>query len=144
LQKAVERGEIELSKAYMLAKIPVMFQEEFADKARTLDTRTFTAEASQFIKRYREQVRQGKLERQFLTAFAPVAHVRTLKVLQGEYEKLNHASKALAVANCKTPLDGWRLALQWAINLDPESVEEQRRAAEAREHKRFVTPGETV
>lgn len=143
VQKAVERGEIELSKAYMLAKLPIIFQAEFADRVKTTDTRTFVAEVSQFIKKYREQVRQGKLEKQFLMAFEPVAHIRTLPTLQHEYETLTQAAKNLAVANCKTPLDGWRLALQWALNLDPDSVEEQRLAAEAREHKRLLPPGET-
>jgi ParB/RepB/Spo0J family partition protein len=140
LQKAVDRGEIVLGNAYYLAKIPMQYRQEFEEQAKLLAIKEFTALASAFIKRYMEAVRQGKLEVLFTSEFKPVAYLRGLKEILAEYEKRDEGALRLAAASCVSPVEAWYLALQWALHLDSESVEQQRQAALQREHQPFERP----
>lgn len=128
-QVAVDRSEIPVTSAYMLAKIPHHFREEFEAQARTLPATEFRTVAAAFIKQYMEAVRQGKLEVMFAREFKVVAHVRKLSELEAELKHRNKGALLTTAAGCKTPLDGWYSAIEWVLHLDPESVEEQRRAA---------------
>lgn len=134
-RKAVDRGEISLGSAYMLAKIPAGYREDFEERAATLPVREFTLVARAFIKQFQEAVRQGKLEALFTAEFKPVAYLRSLLEVSGEYEQRQCGATLLASAGCDNPLAAWYLALQWVMSLDPESVERQRQSAMKREHK---------
>jgi len=134
LQKAVDRGEIPLGNAYMLAKIPHLYRKQFADQAKVLSGKEFRAITAAFIKQFTEAVRQGKLEALHAGEFSPVAYLRGLKEIQAEYEGRESGALATTAANCKTPVDGWYCALQWAMHLDPQSIAHQRKAAVHRAH----------
>jgi ParB/RepB/Spo0J family partition protein len=138
LQKAVDRGEIPLTSAYMLAKIPEQFRRQFVDQAQTLQASEFRLIAAAFIKQYTEAVRQGKLEALFVADFIPVAYVRKLRELEDELKHKRCGALRVAASRCKTPVEGWYLALEWALHLDSESIEQQRHAAMSRMHKRWL------
>jgi len=131
IQKAVERGEIPLQSAYMLAKLPRTRQAEFIDLAKTAPAKEFAPLIARLVKQIQEDARQGKLT-DFCKDFEPVAYLRPLKEVLGEYREHRLAGLALTKAGCTTPLDGWYLALQWALSLDEESVHEQREKILAR------------
>lgn len=131
-QLAVDRGEIPLASAYMLAKIPPWMQQKYLDDARAMPTTEFQALAAGVIKQYREFVHQGKLEDRFLAPFEPQPYLRPLKEVQGEVRHRLVGPILVASENCKTPLDGFYLALRWLMHLDRRSIEEQREAAEKR------------
>jgi len=136
-QKAVDRSEIPLTSAYLLAKIPDRFRRQFVDQARTLPATEFRIIAAAFIKQYREAVRQGKLEAMFGDDFQVVAYVRKLRELEDELRNKRCGALRIAASGCQTPLDGFYAALEWALHLDRDSVEQQRQAALNRMRKRF-------
>jgi hypothetical protein len=131
IQKAVERGEIPLRSAYMLAKLPRVRQAEFIEMAKTMAARDFAPLAARLVRRIQEDARQGKLH-DFCRDFEPVAYLRPLKEVFAEYREHRLGGLALTAANSQTAVDGWYLALQWALRLDEESVREQREKILAR------------
>jgi ParB/RepB/Spo0J family partition protein len=142
LQRAVDRGEIALCNAYMLAKLPVKFRVEFVDRAKTLPVNEFKAAVAAVIKRFSEAIRQGKLEAMFTSEFVPTAYLRLLREVQQEYELQECGGLHLAAANCTSPVEAWYLALQWVMHLDPASIDQQKHAAQLREHRDFQSTSE--
>ncbi len=136
-QKMVDRGEICLRSAYMLAKIPPRFRKQYTDNAKTMPGKEFCALAAGVIKQFREAIRQGRLDTFFMDEFEPQPHLRTLRTLQEERQ--NHLAGPIIVAaeDCKTPLDGWNAALQWVMHLDQQSVKEQEQAARDKARKQW-------
>ena len=125
IQKIVERGEIPLQSAYVLAKLPMVQQAQLIVSAKTMPAREFVPVAGRLVKQIQEAARQGKLH-DFCKDFEPVAHLRSLKDVLAEYHEHCLGGLAVVKANCMTPADGWYLALQWALNLDEDSIREQR------------------
>lgn len=124
LQKLVDRGEIPIASAYMLAKMPRRFQLEFADRAKSLPVEQFRALAAGVIKEYMEAVRQGKLDRFYETRFTPQPHLRPLKEVLAELAAHAAEPSTIVAESCKTPLDGFRAALRWVAHLDRHSADE--------------------
>ncbi len=131
IQKAAERGEIPLGSAYMLARLPTAQQASLAESAKTLPAWKFVPMAARLVKQIQEAARQGKLH-DFCNDFEPVPHIRPPKEIFAEYREHRLGGLAVVKANCMTPIDGWYLALQWALNLDDESIRRQREKSLAR------------
>jgi len=125
IQKAVDRGEIPLGSAYLLARVPRNRQGQFLELAKTAPVKEFAPIVAGFLKRFQEAVRQGKMD-DLYKEFEPVAHLRNLKEVLAEYREHRVAGLLMAKAKCETPLAAWYLALQWVLHLDAQSVEEQR------------------
>jgi len=131
-RKMVDRGEIPIQSAYMLAKIPHHLQADYLDQARTLPSREFRALAASVVKQFTEAVKQGKMEAFWCGEFQPQAHLRSLREIQSEAQRQELGALLVTVEQCKTPVDGFYAALRWAMHLDRQSVEDQERAARAR------------
>jgi len=131
IQKAVERGEIPLRSAYALAKLPRIHQMQLVERAKTAPAREFVPVAARLVKQIQESARQGKLH-DLCKDFEAVPHLRPLKDVLTEYREHQLGGLALTKADCKTPVAGWYLALQWALNLDEESIHQQRERVLAR------------
>ena len=131
IQKAVERGEIPLGSAYMLAKLPRVQQAQLITLAKTTPAREFVPVVARLVKQIQEAARQGKLH-DFCQDFEPVPYLRPLKEVLAEYREHRLGGLAVVKAGCKTPLDGWYVALQWALNLDEESIRERQKQFLAR------------
>ena len=135
-QRLVALSKIPLSSAYMLAKIPSSLQPQFVDQACTMPPKQFEALAASVIKRWMEDVRQGKLDHHFNdNEFKPQPWLRSLKDILREIDKREHGPNLIVAERIKTAAQGFLLGLKWAANLDRFSVEEQRRAAELKRHK---------
>jgi ParB/RepB/Spo0J family partition protein len=135
IQSMVDRGEIPLANAYILARMPSRLQHDHLDKAKLLPPREFKALAAAIIKQFKEAVHQGKLDRRNLPVFEPVPHLRPLKDILAELEGRQCGALTAVAEGCKSVLDGWYAALRWAAHLDRKSVEEQRVNAETRTEK---------
>ena len=125
IQTAVERGEIPLGSAYVLAKLPRVQQTQFVELAKTATAREFTPVVTRLLKQIQEAARQGRLH-DYCKDFEPVPHLRPLKEVLAEHNEHGLGGLAVVKAGSQTPVDGWYLALQWALNLDEESIREQR------------------
>ena len=60
----------------------------------------------------------------------PIARLQKLVDLKSELDTCNVGPQLVAQQKCKTPADGFALAIRWVLNLDPVSVEVQRAKAE--------------
>jgi ParB/RepB/Spo0J family partition protein len=136
-QNAVDRGEIPLANAYLLAKLPPKLRPDYVDQAKALPITKFGPIAAAVIKQFKEAVRQGKLDAFFTEDFTPQAYLRSLKDVETEARSQSEAPLVITAAGCTTPLEGWNAALQWIMHLDPKSVEEQETAARAKVRKRW-------
>lgn len=141
-KKMVDRGEIPVHSAYMLAKIPKQLQKDYFDQARTLPSREFRALAASVIKQFTEAVKQGKMEAFWCGDFKPQAHLRSLTEIQTETQRQELGALLVTVERCKTPVDGFYAALRWAMHLDRQSVEDQERAARARSRQPLLEGSE--
>jgi ParB/RepB/Spo0J family partition protein len=131
IQKAVERGEIPLGSAYVLARLPRVRQVQFAELARTVSAREFVPVVARVVKQIQEAARQGKLH-DYCRDFEPVPYLRPLKEVLAEYREHHLGGLAVVNAASQTPVDGWYLALQWTLRLDEESIRQQREKVLAR------------
>ena len=116
IQTAVERGEIPLGSAYVLAKLPGVQQMQFLELAKISPTREFAPVVTRLLKQIQEAAKQGKLH-DYCKDFEPVAHLRPLKEVLAEYQEHHLGGLALVKAACTTPVDGWYLAL--AVGAEP-------------------------
>lgn len=133
IQAMVDRGEMPVASAYMLAKIKSpSIRADLLDKARTLPATEFRRVAAGAIKYFSECVRQGKLDAHFKQTFKPVAYLRRLNAVKAEAANSQEGPLLLVKEDCSTPLEGWRLALQWALNIDSQSIKQQEDAARER------------
>jgi len=133
VQKMVDRGDIPLMSAYMLAKVqsPTL-REQLIEPAKTLSPPEFNALAAAIIKRRMEEVRQGKLDKHFNDfPFSPQPHQRGIKHVIKELNDRAILPTLIVKAKAKTALEGAMIALNWTLNLDPDSVEQQRKNAAA-------------
>lgn len=137
-RKTVDRGEIPVHSAYMLAKIPPRLQNNYLDRARAMPSREFRALAASVIKQYAEAVKQGKMEAFWCSDFSPQAHLRSLTEIKQEIDRQDLGALLVTVEQCKTPVDGFYAALRWAMHLDRQSVEDQERAARARSRQSLL------
>lgn len=126
MQLMVDRGEIPIQSAYMLAKIPPHWRAEQVNNARTMSAREFKTLAAGLVKKFMECVQQGKMDVRWAPEFKPQPHVRGIKEFKSELENPQVGAILIAAENCKTLLSVWNLCLRWALHLDNRSVEEQR------------------
>jgi len=105
-RKMVDRGEMPLSSAYMLAKIPKHLQAKYYDSARTLPAKQFNALAAGVIKTYTEAVKLGKMEAFWTTEFKPHPYLRSLRDVVSEIENKQAGHLIVVAENCKTAIDG--------------------------------------
>ena len=136
-QRAVERGEIPLSAAYALARVPRIRQREFLALAKTTPVKEFLPLVNGFIQSWRKGVVLGKLG-DLDKEFEPVPFLRNLKDVLAEYQGRQSGGLLLSAAECKTPVDSWYLALQWVLHLDEPSVNEQREKVLQRQRKAIL------
>ena len=111
IQKAVERGEIPLGSAYVLAKLPIVQQVQLVASAKTTPGEGVRAVAARLVKQIQEAARQGKLH-DFCKDFEPVPHLRPLKEVLAEYREHRLGGLAVVKAECQTP----PMAGTWRFN----------------------------
>jgi ParB/RepB/Spo0J family partition protein len=135
-QAMIDRGEIPLMNAYMLAKIPLSVQRNYVEPAMVMAASEFKQLAADVVRKFMENAREGKLETHFggEADLTPRPYLRSLKIIKAEYERMNTAAVMLHTEKCRTPFDGWKAALKWALNLDEASVS-KRVAREVMKHE---------
>jgi ParB/RepB/Spo0J family partition protein len=137
LKLMVDRGEIPIQSAYMLAKIPLVLREDYVQHACTMPPAQFRPMAAGVIKRFAECVHQGKMDERNLPKYEPVAYLRSLAEIKAEIDHPQVRAMLLVTENCKTPLDAWNACLDWVIHMDRQSKEQQTIAANTRHRKQI-------
>lgn len=123
----VRRGEITLTSACALARLPPEYQDLIVAKAVTLSVKDFTALANLELKRLREASRNAYIDGHVINQPEPIPYLRKFVDLRSEYSKPTAAGPTLIKIGAETAMDGWLACLAWIMHMDPDSVEDQER-----------------
>jgi ParB/RepB/Spo0J family partition protein len=125
LRPAIDRGEIGLTQAYDLSRLPKQWQVEFFDMAKTMSAPEFRTAARAAIKRYREAVQQGRLSALWTTPTKTTAFLRSLNEIVYEINSRRVGASVLATNDCQNIVDAFYAGLKWCVHQDKQSVQEQ-------------------
>lgn len=129
----VNENQMHLSNAFALSKLPPDAQAQHLDAAQTEEPKVFVPRMKLIAKEIKDAVRQGR-DPNTKNQFVAVPHLKKPADLKKEMEDTQFG-KALIERNNLAPsaLEGWTLALQWVMNMDPDSISEQKRKWEVRQ-----------
>ena len=138
IQVMVDRGEIPIENAYMLAKVPRSMQRDYVGRAKLMSRSEFRPLAAACIKQFREAVKQGKMDAFYSDKFQAVAHLRSLKEIEIELNRNAVGALVCAGEGCQNVLDGFYAGLRWACHLDKAGVREQEAAIRSRRERQVL------
>lgn len=130
IQALVNEDKIVLANAYALAKIPPEFQEQFLDAAQTQPTTEFVPSVQKFVKEHKDAARQGRPVN--ADAFSAVPHFQKMADVKAELDAGKVAEALVSTYGITTAVEGFKMGLQWALHLDPSSIEAARKKFEAK------------
>lgn len=119
--EAIDRGEISMTAAVELGKVPVRLHAGLIPDAIAMTAKDFCEKVRVIVKEYREAVRTGSLEQRY-TVTDPQPYLRSMTELRQEVTTFESAGVILHVDKAKTPLDGWKACIKWLLHLDPLSL----------------------
>lgn len=121
VQGLVDEGKINLSNAFVLAKLPKEEQDGFVDRAMTMTPQEFSATVLERKKQLDKARREGRSvdANEFM---APV-HMRKLKEVRTEMDSPRVGAALLKNSNISTLEQAFQLAVQWVLHQDPTSIE---------------------
>lgn len=120
VQKLVDDGKINLSNAYMLAKLPEEEQPNFVDRAMSMTPQEFTPTVQNRKKELDTARRQGRDPK--AAEFTPAPSLQRLGTLKDELDAPKVTTDLIKRLGLKTAEEGAKLALQWVLHLDADSV----------------------
>ncbi len=123
----VRRGEMTLTAACALSRLPPEYQDLLIEKATTLAAKDFTALANSELKRLREASRNAYIDGHIINQSKPMPYLRKFVELRREYNRPTAAGPTLIKAEAETAMEGWLTCLAWIMHMDQDSVEDQER-----------------
>lgn len=120
-QKMVSRGQLMVGNAQLLSKLKTYLQPQHIEEAKTQSTRVFKRTVAEAVNRFRESLSKGRFDDYWSEEIKP--YIRNLKEINAELQNWHNGAKMIAQHGCVSPLDGWKLAIQWLCNMDPEMLE---------------------
>lgn len=129
----VDSGKINLSNAYVLAKLPDDEQAAFIDRAMQMNPQEFGGTVQARKKELDTARRQGRAAAP--EGFVAVARPRKTAEIKGEIDNPVVGPQLVREVGAKTAEEGFALGLLYAVHLDPRSVE----AAKAKDEQRKKT-----
>jgi hypothetical protein len=123
LAEEVDRGAISVGNATWLTKLSVEDQRTFAEQAREMPTAAFSEAVKVHLKGQREAVAAKP--------FKPKPKLRSAAAIKAEFENIDALAKIVG----KECHDVVKATLAWALQLDDESIADQRAAWERQKAK---------
>lgn len=127
----IDKGDIPMSNAYALAKLPPEEQMNFITEAQTLSPDEFIPKVSERAKEIRDAKRSGNDPEK--PEFKPAEFMQKMKDIKEQRDSGDVAEALIAETGVKSPKDGFILALNWVLHADPFSISEQKSKWEAKE-----------
>ncbi len=141
-KKFVDKNLITLTSAIVLSKLPKTVQDDLLESATELSTKDFLLHCRRTKKAYAEACRQGTLiEWSNTHTPAPSPCLRNLSVLRSEYEKCTAGSVFLEENPNLKPIEIWKTAIGWVLQLDKTSISdyyEKQEQFETQKRKRLA------
>ncbi len=133
-KKHLDVGQLPITAAYSLSKMPRQLQEDLLEKALSLNVREFIQLCNGYRKAYKESVNEGRLQYYLELPTTPQPYLRNFRAIRQEYEKPINGE--LFLENVKlTKIEIWKLALAWVLHVDPESARIEKDRAKERAEK---------
>lgn len=126
----VDSGKINLSNAYVLAKLPEDKQADFANRAMEMSPQEFGGTVTAFKRELDKARREGR--QPAAEGFVAVARARKTAEIKQELENPVIGPQLVREAGIKTAEEGFLLGLQYSVHLDSRSVEAAKAKAEQR------------
>lgn len=132
IQPMVDRGEISVMNAYKLAKLPPHIQRRHLKEAMIMPHDEFKTLVAEIIQQLQMNQKERAEEKRMAEQSAELhPFLRDVKTIKKELATNRQAALLIASQRPKTHLDAFRLALEWAMNIDPLTAAVRRgRAAE--------------
>jgi len=134
IQRSLDRGEIPVKSARLLAKLPKPWQSELMRQAQLLNYKDFSPIARAAIKEYKECQRQGRMKEFYELQFVAHPYYRSLREVTHEMEFCENGAVYIATENL-SPIAAWKRAVEWVLHMDPKGVEAQERVAKSKQAK---------
>jgi ParB family chromosome partitioning protein len=140
IQALVNSGEIGLTNAYALAKLPEEEQAQYVEAAMTEPPKVFVPQMKERVKAIKDAKRSSKDVEE--ATFKPVQYMQKVSDVKAEFEALESGStesKLMALlqsTGCDNPVDAVKLAVAWCLHFDSESQAEQARRYEQKAAKK--------
>lgn len=135
IQALVDDGKINLSNAFPLTKLPTEEQVQWVEKAMTQGIAEFGPAVLKRAKDLRDAARKGREANP--PEFQPVAFARKLSEIKDEMAsgRVGPSLIQSVYPNGATPEQAFALAVNWVMNMDPISQEDQRRRDKERKEQ---------
>jgi ParB/RepB/Spo0J family partition protein len=133
LADLVNEGTIKTSNAVYLAQLPEEEQGNFADRAQTLSPGEFIPLATGRLKEIRDARRQGRAAKP--EEFVAVPLQRKFAEVKQENEDATNGRAMIRQMNIVNPVDAWKLAIAWVLQVDPKSAEVRKQKDQERKKK---------
>lgn len=135
-KQAVQLGEMSVGNAKALSKLPDWEQMGLLEDALTLPTTKFRKIATQTLTRFREQVKQGKLEGLDRINMEP--RMRKMELIMDELDEPSEIPLVLASQQIENPVEIIKMTINWIFRLDPESILERQNKLAKQEEERLA------
>lgn len=119
-QKMVSRGLITIGNAQLLAKLKPYLQPNHVQEAQIQSVTEFRKTVAAAVNDFREKLKSGRTEAFWSEEIKP--YVRNLTEINKELNDWQVGARMIAAQGCISPLDGWKLAVQWLMNMDPDML----------------------
>ncbi len=141
-KRFVDKNIITLTAAIVLSKLPKTVQDDLLESATELSTQEFLLHCRSIKKAYAEACRQGTLiEWSNTHTPAPTPCLRNIATLRAEYEKCIAGSVFLEDNPDLKPIEIWKEAIGWVLQLDKTSISdyyEKQEQFETQKRKRLA------
>jgi ParB/RepB/Spo0J family partition protein len=120
-KKQLDVGNLPLTSAYALSRVPKQFQDDLLDNALALTASNFISLCNNYRKDYRTALESGRVQDYLDPELHDSPHLRKLSKIKDEYYKPLVGKVMIEDLKLKTPIEIWTAALAWVLHLDPES-----------------------
>lgn len=127
--KKVDRGEIPISSAYMLSKLPKWLQTDLIEEAIFMPVKDFCMLCREHLFNFRQIRKEDRQANYWKTAFEPHPYLQFYRVIVAEWKHLAVGPTLLIKNNITKPIDAWKLALSWILHMDKDNIAEQEKRA---------------
>lgn len=124
VQKMIDLGQLNALNSYNLAKLPPAEVENFLNYAMTETAVVFQQRIEAFLKAKRKAEAEGRVVDNTFKPMPLPRKTAELKALYTSFESSPTVKTLIELA--KTPKDAARAMLEWAIQMDPESIAQQK------------------
>ena len=130
IKEMVDSGELKLSNAFSLSKLPEAEMANYLDRALTVEPVEFAETVKTRVKELNEASRQGKEAKD--EQYVPIAHVKKPNEIKEQLDKPSDLEVLIRDCKISDAKGGAVMALKWVLNLDPISITNAKAAYDAR------------